>query len=33
MLSGELDAFDVTVRFPLADPAPPGVNVAVKVTL
>ena len=33
MLSGEFDAFDVTVRFPLAAPVPVGVKVAVKVTL
>ena len=33
MLSGELAAFEVTVKVPLADPAPLGVNVAVKVTL
>jgi hypothetical protein len=33
MLSGELDAFDVTVRLPLAAPAPVGVKVAVNVTL
>ena len=33
MLSGEFDAFDVTVRFPLAEPVPVGVKVAVKVTL
>lgn len=33
ILSGELDAFDVTDRFPLAAPAPVGVKVAVNVTL
>lgn len=33
MFSGEFEAFDVTVRFPLADPALAGVNVAVNVTL
>ena len=33
MLSGELDAFDATDRFPLAAPALVGAKVAVNVTL
>ena len=33
ILSGELDAFDATDRFPLAAPALVGAKVAVKVTL
>ena len=33
MLSGELDAFEMTARLPLTAPVAVGVNVAVKVTL
>lgn len=33
ILRGEFAAFEVTVRVPLADPAPLGVKVAVNVTL